>query len=419
MLNAVPFCMNSESRVALFADTFHEVNGAANVLRRLKAFANENSREFLCICAGSETKLDRSGRVWTLELKRSRMSLPMNGDLRYDPTFWRYTGMIRDVLTDFDPDIVHVTGINDVSQIGYYLSHKLKLRAVASWHTNVHEYLTRRLAKAVRFLPKRASAAVLAKTEKLTLKGIMKVHGIAKMQLAPNEELVRMLQKGTNRQAALMSRGVDTDFLSPAKRTRPDSDTQIVLGFVGRLQPEKNVRFLERIDSALKASGLNNYRWLIVGEGCETRWLSKNLTNVTLTGTLHGADLSQAYADMDLFVFPSRTDAFGNVVLEAMASGVPAIVMPDHGPKYLIKSGVDGVVARDETDFVDTVVESVSRGRIAPAMRSAARSKALEYSWQSVFEQLYRNYALTAKIRKGDRQLQTEYTTAEHVVKSI
>lgn len=402
--------MTFEPQIALFADTFHEVNGAANVLRRLTAHASNTGRPFLCVCAGDETKLEKNGSVWKLQLRRSKLSFPINGDLRYDPFLWRKLKLVREVLNDFGPDVVHLTGVNDVSQIGYYLAHKLNLCSVASWHTNVHEYMTRRVAGILSIVP--GSDALLRKSERLALKGIMKVHGIARLQLAPNEELVQMLKKGTNRHATLMSRGVDTEFLSPSKRTRTAGDDEVVLGFVGRLQPEKNVRFLKEIDAALRSQYATKYRWLIVGEGCETNWLRQNLTNVTLTGTLHGEELAEAYADMDLFVFPSRTDAFGNVVLEAMASGVPAVVMPDHGPKFLINNGVDGHIADGEMIFIETVVETVAGGPVDPSLRTAARAKALEYSWQSVFEQLYRNYQLASDMKAGTVTARPDYAVS-------
>ena len=88
-----------------------------------------------------------------------------------------------------------------------------------------------------------------------------------------------------------------------------------------------------RLDAALQTAGVRNYRFLIVGEGDERPWLEKHLTKAEFTGEIRGAAVAEAFANMDLFVFPSLTDAFANVVLEAMSSGVPAIAFPVGGPE--------------------------------------------------------------------------------------
>ncbi len=100
-------------RVALFADTFHEINGAANILRRLTAYAKEHEKPFLCIRAGAETRFWREGSLEILELKRSRASITLNEDLQYDPLFWRYHNLIKRKLKDFKPEVLHLTDVND------------------------------------------------------------------------------------------------------------------------------------------------------------------------------------------------------------------------------------------------------------------------------------------------------------------
>ena len=134
-----------------------------------------------------------------------------------------------------------------------------------------------------------------------------------------------------------MRRGVDTRLFDPARRRRSDDTFRI--GYVGRLTPEKNVRFLAELGVALKAKGQDNVEFVIVGEGSEEAWLRQNVPNVTCTGVLRGDALAEAYAGMDLFAFPSRTDTFGNVVLEALASGVPAVVTDGGGPKFIVAAG--------------------------------------------------------------------------------
>src|SRR5262249_28243966 len=157
----------------------------------------------------------------------------------------------------------------------------------------------------------------------------------AKLLFAPNPELTELLSHRTGRPARIMRRGIDTHLFSPARRRRTDG--AFVIGYVGRLSPEKNVRMLAELETALLAAGLTNYRFLIVGEGVERAWLGSHMCSAELPGILRGEKLAEAYASMDAFVFPSATDTFGNVVLEAMASGVPPVVSTSGGPKFLVE----------------------------------------------------------------------------------
>jgi phosphatidylinositol alpha 1,6-mannosyltransferase len=96
------------------------------------------------------------------------------------------------------------------------------------------------------------------------------------------------------------------------------------------------------VQEELERMGHRNFRFLIVGHGGDEQWLRERLPRAEFTGVLKGEALAAAYARMDLFVFPSHTDTFGNVVLEALASGVPAIVTPDGGPKTIVRDGSHG-----------------------------------------------------------------------------
>jgi phosphatidylinositol alpha 1,6-mannosyltransferase len=107
---------------------------------------------------------------------------------------------------------------------------------------------------------------------------------------------------------------------------------------------------------------------------------------------LSGESLARAYANMDVFVFPSRTDTYGNVVLEALASGVPAIVTDSGGPRFIVRSGETGFVAKDLEDFVDRVMLLASQPGLRQRMRSSARDYASTASWDAVFESIYAKY---------------------------
>ncbi len=387
--------------MALFADTFHETNGAANFLRRLVSFAQKKECPFLCIRSGEQTGHFRDGSISFLDLKRGRTSIPMDGALRYDPFLWKHKKLVGKTLEEFAPNVIHITGLNDISQFGYYFAHFRRIPAVATWHTNTHEYTAQRLMSVLPFVPVSARKKIGKFVEYAVLKGLMKLYFLAQMQLAPNEELVDDIRRLTRRPSFLLGRGVDTEFFSLTKRRRDDNE--FILGFVGRLRPEKNVRFLGQIETALWQANIRNYKFLIVGEGSERNWLEKNLRSASLTGEIFDEELAKAYANMDLFVFPSQTDAFGNVVLEAMSSGVPAVVMSAGGPKFLINHGKNGFVANDRKDFIETVVRLIKNPEQLSALGQSARLFAQANSWERIFEKMFEYYKMAVNFRKGIR----------------
>jgi glycosyltransferase involved in cell wall biosynthesis len=196
-----------------------------------------------------------------------------------------------------------------------------------------------------------------------------------------------------------MPRGVDAELFNPARRRRNPDDREIVLGFVGRLSVEKNVTLLAQIQQELEAKGQTNFRFFIVGHGNEEAWLRERLPRAEFTGVLKGEPLAEAYARMDLFVFPSHTDTFGNVVLEALASGVPAIVTPDGGPATIVRDGETGRVVTD-AEFAAAIAGVIADSARLAQMRLAARSYALTKSWDSVFEGVYTAYETILPPRK-------------------
>ncbi len=182
-----------------------------------------------------------------------------------------------------------------------------------------------------------------------------------------------------------MERSADTKLFSHAKRPRIDGT--FVIGFVGRLSAEKNLRFLKKIEEAFLSRGYRDYRFLflIVGHGAESAWLKANLKRADVPGVLKGEDLA---ADMDVFAFPSHTDTYGNVVTEAHTSGVPTVVTADGGPKFLVKPGVTGMVSGSEEEFIHNFVALYEDRALQSKLREQARRAACEKSWEPLFTSL-------------------------------
>ena len=262
---------------------------------------------------------------------------------------------------------------------------------VASWHTNVHEYAARRMVWLTQRIGERRGKTVEQGVESGALWATSQFYKLARVLFAPNDELCKMLERSTGRPCYLMQRGVDTELFSMTRRTRAADDDTVVLGYVGRLSVEKNVALLARVERELTAMGVSGVRFLIVGHGSEESALRAELSQAEFAGVLRGTALAEAYSNMDLLVFPSHTDTFGNVVLEALASGVPAVVTPDGGPKFIVRDGETGFVVQDD-GFARAVAVLVQDRAKLERMRVSARSYALGCSWDTVFERVYAGY---------------------------
>jgi glycosyltransferase involved in cell wall biosynthesis len=379
-------------RVAYFPDSFHEVNGVAHTSRHFEAFARRRNLPFLCVRAGDRAQaVTTDGSVWTLELPRGFLSFALEKDLRFDPAFLRHIPLIGDTLDRFQPDLIHITGPSEIGMLGAGLAHHLDLPLAASWHTNVHEYLARRSDWFLRLLPDRQSAATAKKIQDMALATAAFFYSSARVLFAPNPELCEQLTQRTGRPCYRMPRGVDAALFNPAKRPTKTQNSGAVLGFVGRLSVEKNIALLVDIQQELDRMGVTKYRFLIVGHGGDEAWLRERLHRAEFTGVLRGEELATAYASMDLFVFPSHTDTFGNVVLEALASGVPAIVTPDGGPRTIVRDHQTGRIVADE-EFSSAIAQILADPAQHAKMRIAARACAETASWDSVFEGMYSAY---------------------------
>ncbi len=391
-------------RIAYFPDSFHEVNGVAHTSRNFAAYARRHGIPMLVVRAGAPPRPGKrsktrrvppDGSVQALELGRSPLAVSLERDLSFDPLFFRYSTLISETVRAFRPDVIHITGPSELGIFGAYFAWQLKVPLVASWHTNVHEYAARRMHWLTRNVSRTLGHKLEQAIEAATLAAMARFYHVPSVLYAPNPELCALLERKVGKPFHLMQRGVETDVFSPVHRTREAADNELVLGYVGRLSVEKNVALLPVIDAQLRAQGVTP-RWLIVGHGSEEDKLRAALGPDALAGVLRGQALAEAYANMDLLIFPSHTDTFGNVVLEALASGVPAIVTPDGGPAHILHAGAAGgntagIIARDE-DFAAAILALLADPVRFQAMRTAARSYAMSCTWDAVFDRVLAAY---------------------------
>jgi phosphatidylinositol alpha 1,6-mannosyltransferase len=403
----------SPVRVALFTDCFSEANGVATLSRQFAAFTSRRQLPFLCVHSGPRTHISCQGSVTAVEIKRGPAAFPLDYDLYCDPLLSRYKNWVTAQVRPFRPHLVHITGPGDIGILGFWVAHTLRIPLAASWHTNLHEYAGRRLNKLFSFLPDTWRERVCVTAEEQSLRACMRFYGLARFLLAPNEGMVHLLQERTGKPAFLMAHGVDTEAYSPQRRCR--RDRSFCIGYVGRLTPEKNVRLFVDLERSLLAKGQRNFRFTLIGEGSERDWLRKNLEFGEMPGILRGEELAEAFANMDVFVFPSRTDTFGLVLLEAMASGVPVVVSPETGARVGVRHGVTGFHAPDLDSFTESILQLMNSEALRQRIGTAARVFTGSRSWNGVFEQLYRTYEWGLEAtgcKRSDRAIAESQTTS-------
>lgn len=385
-------------RVAFFTDTYTEINGVALTSRQLTAFATGRGYPFLCIRGADRTGRTQDACTTHLELARGPLAFGLDRGLRHDPALWRHCAQVEAALREFQPDIIHVVSPGDVSEIGVYLAKRMKLPLAISWHTQLHEFAAMRLEKLLCWIGAGLRKNITGWSEKRMLDILMRFYRLGDVLYAPNAELIQMLEERTGKPVLLMKRGIDTELFSPTKRTVADGVLR--LGYVGRITPEKNIRFLRNLEQGLRSAGVPPFRFLIVGDGSERDWLMSHLENADLPGIRRGEPLAEAYANMDVFTFPSRTDTFGNVVLEAFASGAPAVVTDAGGPKFIVREGVSGFVAHNDDEFIRRTAELLRNPDLRARMSAAAREQACGESWDAVFEKVYEGYRVGIAARQ-------------------
>ncbi len=275
---------------------------------------------------------------------------------------------------------------------GLLAADMLNLRKTAIYHTDFPEYI--RILTEDRFL------------ESLGWRYMQWLYGQQDTVFVNSEQYRQSwIDRGIDpEKLKLLPRGLDTELFSPARRDptfwqkyakkksairNPKSEIVRLL-YVGRLSKEKDLDVLAAAYTKLRDEKLP-VKLVLVGHGPYTATLEETLPDAIFTGYLAGNQLAIAYASADLFAFPSTTDTFGNVVLEAQASGLAAVVSDLGGPKELVEDGVDGIVtkAKDADDFARGIRTLVQDAELRKQMGARARDKVISRSWPNAFRKFW------------------------------
>lgn len=241
----------------------------------------------------------------------------------------------------------------------------------------------------------------------LAVRYLVTLHRRCALNGAPTPTIARRLASWDIKGVRVHGRGVDTRLFHPGRRSPAlrrrygVDDRDVLLLSVGRVSAEKNRGLL-----AATAAALPRCRLLIVGDGPERASLEAQMpSNVTFTGPLHGVELAEHDAAADLFVFPSLTETFGQVVQEAMAAGVPVVGMRAGSVQDIILHGATGLLRDpgDDNAWLGAVRSLIEHDHARALMARDARALAETRPWGALFDQVVSQYA--AVVRGGDRDV--------------
>lgn len=292
-------------------------------------------------------------------------------------------------LDDFEPDLIHAASPTPMAVWAQRYAATRGLPFAGAFHTNFVAYF-----RYYRLSP----------FETLGWRYLRWFYGRCTTTLVPSRTMARQLASRGFRDLHLWSRGVDAALFSPSRRDDAlrarlgaDENAPLVL-MVSRLVKEKDLADLAPMARLLRERG-RSFRLALVGDGPMRGALERALSEACFAGHRTGEDLARWYASADVFVFPSTTETFGNVVLEAQASGVPAVVVDRGGPPGVISPGITGLVARanDPAALADRVEALLQDRKRRVEMARAASTRARTRDWDAVNRRLLEHYRRIAR----------------------
>jgi glycosyltransferase involved in cell wall biosynthesis len=363
-------------RIALFTETFlPKVDGIVTRLCHTVEHLQRNGDQVLVISPDGGLKEYKGAKIYGV----SGFPLPLYPELKLALP----RPSIGVALEQFRPDLIHVVNPAVLGLGGLYYAKTLQIPLVASYHTHLPQYLQH---------------YGLGMLEPVMWELIKASHNQAQLNLCTSTAMIEQLREHGVLNLDLWQRGVDTEtfhptLASPEMRSHlsqghPESP---ILLYVGRLSAEKEI---ERIKPVLEK--IPNARLALVGDGPHRSALEKYFagTPTHFVGYLTGTNLGAAFASADAFVFPSRTETLGLVLLEAMAAGCPVVAANSGGIPDIVTDGVNGYLfdPADDEGAITATLRLLEQKSERETLRQNARAEAERWSWSSATRQLQNYY---------------------------
>ena len=399
-------------KIAVITDTFYTINGVSRTYQEMVKYCRKKRIRLDVFTLGKTKKTQKLGSVNVFQFA-AKLPLKYYYDLPpfdvriVSPGFKeKFTPHLDDSksknskktklsslkkqgagFTKTKYDVIHLATPGSLGIAARIMLANDPTPKVGCFHTLVAEYVSDWTQKGLEKLPFKLKKT-LPELSQSMIWGLLKwFYSRTDLVLAPSKTTAKKL-KILQKPIKIFPRGVDTKIFNPThKNPKLKSSLPIAL-YVGRLSLEKNLDLLVKVFK----NRTNCQLWL-AGDGPYKKGLKAQLPKAKFFGYLTGQKLSEVYAGADFFVFPSTTDTFGNVVLEAQASGLPCIVTNIGGPQELIKNKINGLIckptAKDFNNAIDYLIKNKNQRK---KMGQKARNEAVKKTWPKVFTQLFRIY---------------------------
>lgn len=363
-------------RIAIFTETFlPKIDGIVTRLRHTVEHLQRAGDRVLVVAPEGGITEYKGAKVHGV----SGFPLPLYPELKLAvplPT-------LRPAIEGFAPDLIHVVNPAVLGLGGLYYAKALKIPLVASYHTHLPQYLHH---------------YGLGMLEELLWGLLRSAHNQAQLNLCTSTAMVQELTAHGIERVDLWQRGVDTEMFqphlnSPKMRSRLSQDCPDapLLLYVGRLSAEKEIEQIRPI-----LTRIPNARLALVGDGPHRQALEEHFagTPTHFVGYLQGLELASAFASADAFIFPSRTETLGLVLLEAMAAGCPVVAARKGGIIDIVQDGVNGYLfdPDDPEGAIRATEQLLDRRQEREILRQNARQEAERWGWAAATEQLRQYY---------------------------
>lgn len=282
------------------------------------------------------------------------------------------------------PDVVHIVTEGPLGVAALFAARKLNIPVASGFHTNFHQY----------------TGHYNLGTLKNSVMGYLRwFHNKTDMTLVPTRSLATELAENGVNNVSVLSRGVDTEFFSPEHRCSKlresfgANDNDPVLLYVGRIAAEKNIDLAIRAFEHFRTIN-NNAKLVFVGDGPQLPYVQNHPCDAIICGSKTGEELARHYASADIFLFPSLSETFGNVTLEAMASGLAVVAFDYAAAREHISHLNNGMAAEHANDaaFIDSAETLARQPLLTKSMGVRARTAVKHFDWNGICENLINRY---------------------------
>ncbi|MDR9403931.1 MAG: glycosyltransferase family 1 protein [Halothece sp. Uz-M2-17] len=359
-------------RIALFTETFlPKVDGIVTRLRHTVNYLQQGGDQVLVVAPDGGITEHQGAKVYGV----SGMPLPLYPELKLALP----RPAIGEALEEFQPDLIHIVNPAVLGLAGLYYAKMMSLPLIASYHTHLPQYLQHYGMGAL---------------EGVLWELLKAAHNQAELNLCTSTAMMDELSEHGIERVALWQRGVDTELFRPQLRSQEMRDylsqghpDDPLLLYVGRVSAEKQIDEIKPVLDAIPQA-----RLAIVGDGPYRETLEKHFadTPTHFVGYLEGETLGAAYASADAFIFPSRTETLGLVLLEAMAAGCPVVAARSGGIPDIVTDGVNGYLfdPHDPEGAVTATKRLLETQSERETLRQRARQEAECWGWSAATQQL-------------------------------